>query len=360
VHKVFIWLGVLIGAITFTGSVTAFGKLQGLVSSKAMSLPLKNWWNFAATAVCVYAFTMYLPAAATVTATLQALGITTVMACLIGVHMTTAIGGADMPVVITVLNSLSGWALCAEGFVLSSQVLTIVGALIGSSGLILSLIMCTAMNRGIIPVLLAITEQKKARPTVASECCDMETGECFVCDVNQAASDLCAANKILIVPGYGLAVAKAQHSMAELITLLRNNGKEVKVAIHPVAGRMPGQLNVLLAEAGVPYDIVKEMEEVNPDIESFNLSLVVGANDTVNPAAVEDPYSELAGMPVIEVWKSGKTVVMKRSLSGGYADVANPLFYREGVNMLLGDAKCTTDELKDAVMEQLGPQCITG
>jgi len=275
--------------------------------------------------------------------------------------MTLAIGSADTPVVITVLNSYSGWALCAEGFVLGSALLTTIGALIGASGLILSLHMCHAMNRGLVNVLLGVKGTlKKAAGAEGSAnmLCDVEKGECFICDVPSASKDLCAAKKVLIVPGYGLAVAKAQATLADLITLLTNNGKEVGIGIHPVAGRMPGQLNVLLAEAGVSYDIVYEMDDVNSKMESYDCVLVIGANDTVNPDAVTNPESELAGMPVIEVWRASKVIVMKRSLAGGYADVENPLFYNEGTNMLLGDAKCTLDELKAGVLEELGPQCI--
>lgn len=267
-------------------------------------------------------------------------------------HATLAIGGADTPVVITVLNSSSGWALCAEGFVLGSQLLTVVGALIGASGLILSQIMCVAMNRSIVGVLLGIkgTLKKKKKPEFkGTELCDPVRGECVVSDSESASRDLGDANAVLIVPGYGLAVSKAQYAMADLIKMLRDAGKEVVVAVHPVAGRMPGQLNVLLAEAGVPYDIVKEMEEIEGKEEKFDVSLVVGANDTVNPSAVEDPDSELAGMPVIQVWRSQKVLVLKRSLAGGYADVENPLFFNENTNMVLGDAKATIEAMKEGL-----------
>jgi len=359
VHNVAIWLGTLIGGITFTGSVVAFAKLQGLVPSKEVSLPLKGWFNAAALAGCVAALLPFLSGpAVTLHSGLQLLGITAGLSAFLGAHMTIAIGGADTPVVITTLNSSSGWALCAEGFVLSNSLLTVVGALIGASGAILSLIMCTAMNRSIVGVLLGIKgtlAKKGGGPAVA---CDVDRGECFVCDEGEAALELVRAKRVLIVPGYGLAVAKAQYAIADLISLLTANGKEVLVAVHPVAGRMPGQLNVLLAEAGVPYDVVKEMEELEGEMDKFDVSLVVGANDTVNPSAVEDPNSELAGMPVIQVWKSAKVIVIKRSLGGGYADVENPLFFNPNTNMLLGDAKCVADELKAAVLEQLGPQCV--
>ncbi len=282
-----VWAGVLIGGVTFTGSVVAYLKLNGKLSSKPMALPQKGLVNAALLAGCIACIPPLISASAPLNAGLAALGITAGLAALLGAHMTTAIGGADMPVVITVLNSYSGWALCAEGFVLSSQLLTVVGALIGASGALLSIIMCAAMNRSLVGVLLGIkgtlgSKASKADPNVL---CDVEEGTCVVCDVPMAASDLCSAKRVLLVPGYGLAVAKGQHSAAELISLLRANGKEVTVAIHPVAGRMPGQLNVLLAEAGVPYEIVHEMEEVNPKIEGYDVALVIGANDTVRRRA---------------------------------------------------------------------------
>jgi NAD(P) transhydrogenase len=282
VAPVAVWAGVLIGGITFTGSIVAFLKLNGTLSSKSLALPQKNLVNLAMLAGCVACLRPMMAIGTPLSAGLTALGITAGLAMLLGAHMTTAIGGADVPVVITVLNSYSGWALCAEGFVLSSQLLTVVGALIGASGAVLSIVMCSAMNRSIIGVLLGIKGTLGARTGAPPPdmLCDVEKGECVVCDVGMAAADLCDARKVLIVPGYGLAVAKGQHSVAELISLLRANGKEVTVAIHPVAGRMPGQLNVLLAEAGVPYDIVHEMEGINPKMESYDCSLVIGANDT--------------------------------------------------------------------------------
>ena len=359
-HKIAIWLGTLIGAVTFTGSVVAFGKLQGLIPSKSVALPFKGLVNLAAFAGCLYTLTWLLPATAGLEAGLKALGVTSALALFLGAHMTTAIGGADTPVVITVLNSYSGWALCAEGFVLSNQLLTVVGALIGASGALLSLHMCHAMNRGVVNVLLGVkgTLSKGVSDKQPSVMCDIERGECVVADVATATNDLVSASRVLVVPGYGLAVAKGQNSLADLLNLLRANGKEVGVAIHPVAGRMPGQLNVLLAEAGVPYDLVYEMDEVNADIEKYDAVLVIGANDTVNPSAVEDPDSELAGMPVVEVWRAKKVIVLKRSLAGGYADVENPLFFNENTNMLLGDAKCSIDDLRNKTLDVLGDQCI--
>lgn len=346
------WFGVLIGAVTFTGSIVAFAKLQGLVPSKEVSLPGKSAWNTAALLGALYCGKVFFTAAAlgAVGDASCALYGVAAFGAFLGAHATLAVGGGDTPVVITVLNSSSGWALCAEGFVLGSQLLTVVGALIGASGAILSQIMCVAMNRSIVGVLLGIKGTLKGakKPGVGvggAMLCDAERGECIVSDSETAAKDLFDAKTVLIVPGYGLAVSKAQYAMADLIKMLRDAGKEVVVAVHPVAGRMPGQLNVLLAEAGVPYDIVKEMEEIEGDEGRFDVSLVVGANDTVNPAAVMDPDSELAGMPVIQVWRSHKVLVLKRSLAGGYADVDNPLFFNENTNMVLGDAKATVDEM---------------
>jgi len=326
-----------------------------LVPSKEVSLPGKNVWNSVALGASLYFGKMFFDFAC-VGAVGDAVGSLAYVAALgafLGAHATLAVGGGDTPVVITVLNSSSGWALCAEGFVLGSQLLTVVGALIGASGAILSQIMCVAMNRSIVGVLLGIKGTLKpkgsnAKPGAAVDgamLCDAERGECIVSDSETAAKDLFDAKTVLIVPGYGLAVSKAQYAMADLIKHLRDAGKEVIVAVHPVAGRMPGQLNVLLAEAGVPYDIVKEMEEIEGSEGKFDVSLVVGANDTVNPSAVMDPDSELAGMPVIQVWRSRKVLVLKRSLAGGYADVDNPLFFNENTNMVLGDAKATVDDM---------------
>jgi len=361
-HKIAIWSGVFIGSVTFTGSIVAYGKLQGLVPSRSVALPAKNLVNLAVTAGAASMLYVLAPSTIGLDAALQALYTTGALAAFLGAHMTTAIGSADTPVVITVLNSSSGWALCAEGFVLGSSLLTTIGALIGSSGALLSIHMCHAMNRGLVNVLLGIkgTLTKAAASSGdAMELCDVERGECVTCDIDEATRTLVDAKRVLIVPGYGLAVAKAQAAMADLIRILQSNGSEVVVGIHPVAGRMPGQLNVLLAEAGVPYDVVKEMEECNSGMDSFDATLVVGANDTVNPDAVENPASELAGMPVLEVWRSGRVIVLKRSLAGGFADVENPLFFRDGTNMLLGDAKCTLDDLKASMVGVLGPSCLT-
>jgi len=277
----------------------------------------------------------------TLAAGMTMLGATTAMSSAMGVTLTLAIGGADMPVVITVLNSYSGWALCAEGFMLNNNLMTVVGALIGSSGAILSYIMCKGMNRSLPNVILgnlATSSFAGGKP--------MEiTGSATLTDVADSVNALTEAQNILIVPGYGLCVAKAQYPVADLVALLRSKGKNVRFAIHPVAGRMPGQLNVLLAEAGVPYDCVYEMDEINDSVPEVDLTLVIGANDTVNSAAEEDPNSGIAGMPVIRVWLSKQVIVMKRSLGVGYAAVDNPIFFKENTNMLLGDAKKTCDAL---------------
>jgi len=263
----------------------------------------------------------------------------------LGAHMTSSIGGADMPVVITVLNSYSGWALCAEGFMLDKPMLTVVGALIGSSGAMLTNVMCEAMNRDIVSVLLGGYGQKAKGPAMEI------VGEATVTNNKDVAEHLTNAKKVVIVPGYGLAVAKAQYAIAELVKILGHHGIKVVFGIHPVAGRMPGQLNVLLAEAGVPYDIVEEMEEINEHIHESDVTLVIGANDTINSAAEEDPNSPIAGMPVIRVWESKRVIVLKRTLGSGYAGVENPVFVKENTDMLLGDAKKTVDDLLAKVKE---------
>ncbi|MEW5318294.1 MAG: hypothetical protein WDW38_009527 [Sanguina aurantia] len=343
-HKVTALLGDWIGALTLTGSAIAFGKLHGIMGSAPLTLPGKNFINVgllgASLAACA-AFMQTSDPVVAVTSLWAVAGI----AGLLGLHLTASIGGADMPVVVTMLNSYSGYALCAEGFMLNNDLLTVVGALIGSSGAILSLIMCKAMNRSLVNVILGGygTPAPKAKST---EMCDVQTKLCHQeVTVAGAADMLRDANRVLIVPGYGMAVANAQHVVANLAAMLKAKGTVVKFGVHPVAGRMPGQLNVLLAEAGVPYDDVFEMEEVNPEIAEYDVCLVIGANDTVNSAAVEDPDSVIAGMPVIEVWKSKQTIFMKRSMAVGYAGADNPVFYKGNTSMLLGDAKKMSDEL---------------
>uniref|UniRef100_A0A6A7FPX7 NAD(P) transhydrogenase, mitochondrial n=1 Tax=Hirondellea gigas TaxID=1518452 RepID=A0A6A7FPX7_9CRUS len=338
--KTALFLGTFIGGVTFSGSLVAYGKLQGSLSSKPLLLPGRNFINMGLMGgnVAAMGYFFYDPS---FTAGLTALGATTAISTTMGLTLTMAIGGADMPVVITVLNSYSGWALCAEGFMLNNNLMTVVGALIGSSGAILSYIMCKAMNRSLPNVILGGYGTSSTAGGKAMEI----VGEHTETTVDQTVEMLTNAKNIIIVPGYGLCVAKAQYPIAELVDLLRKKGKNIRFGIHPVAGRMPGQLNVLLAEAGVPYDIVLEMDELNEDFPSTDLTLVIGANDTVNSAAEEDPNSIIAGMPVLRVWNSEQVVVMKRSLGVGYAAVDNPIFFKPNTAMLLGDAKKTCDAL---------------
>lgn len=340
VHKVAIYFGTFIGGVTFTGSLVAFGKLHGLMDSSPLNLPMKNQLNIGGGAAGLAGFGLFMTDIGMGTGVSTLLAATAVSGAL-GYHMTASIGGADMPVVITVLNSYSGWALCAEGFMLNNNLLTIVGALIGFSGGILSYIMCVAMNRSLSNVILG---GYGTSSTAGGEAMKI-VGEHRETTTEGVVEKLALASSVMIVPGYGLAVAKAQYAVAELVKVLQQEGKAVKFGIHPVAGRMPGQLNVLLAEAGVPYDIVFEMDEVNEDWDDVDLTLVIGANDTVNSAAIEDPNSIIAGMPVLEVWKGGETVVMKRTMGAGYAEVDNPVFFKENTEMYLGDAKTSCDNL---------------
>eukprot|EP01116_Phalansterium_solitarium_P003261 TRINITY_DN1402_c0_g2_i2.p1 TRINITY_DN1402_c0_g2~~TRINITY_DN1402_c0_g2_i2.p1 ORF type:complete len:742 (+),score=247.76 TRINITY_DN1402_c0_g2_i2:312-2537(+) len=344
VHKAVMYLGSAIGAITATGSLVAFGKLQGMLSSKALLLPGRHLLNAGLALSNVAGMGVFMTTSSPAVG-LSCLAGTSVLSGISGLTLTSAIGGADMPVVITLLNSYSGWALCAEGFMLQNQLLTTVGALVGSSGAILSYIMCKAMNRSLTSVILGGTGSLSSAGGQAAKV----TGEVTRTDLATAADELKAAKNIIIVPGYGLAVAKGQYAVAEVVKMLRARGARVRFAIHPVAGRMPGQLNVLLAEAGVPYDIVHEMEEINEDFKEADLTLVIGANDTINKAAVDDPNSIIAGMPVLHVWESKKVIIVKRSLAAGYADVDNPVFTLPNTNMLLGDAKKVVDELKTAI-----------
>ncbi|XP_066923291.1 NAD(P) transhydrogenase, mitochondrial-like [Clytia hemisphaerica] len=340
VHKAAIYAGTFIGGITFTGSLTAFGKLQGLLKSSPLDLPGKNFYNIAMGTASVGALGLFMNSNDPSTC-LPMLGAATGLSSVMGVHMTASIGGADMPVVITVLNSYSGWALCAEGFMLNNDLLTIVGALVGFSGGILSYIMCKAMNRSLSNVLFGgygtLSSGTGERMKI--------TGTHSEVNVDNSVEMITSSKNIIIVPGYGLAVAKAQYAIADMVSKLREKNINVRFGIHPVAGRMPGQLNVLLAEAGIPYDVVLEMDELNDDFPDTDLVLVIGANDTVNSAAQEDPNSIIAGMPVLEVWKAKQTIVMKRTMGTGYADVDNPVFYKENTSMLLGDAKSTCDAL---------------
>lgn len=344
--KVVAYLGTYIGGITFSGSLVAYGKLQGSLSSAPLALPGRHALNATLMAACVGGMIPYMLDPSYITG-ITCLGSVSVLSAVMGVTLTAAIGGADMPVVITVLNSYSGWALCAEGFLLNNNLLTIVGALIGSSGAILSYIMCVAMNRSLANVILGGYGTSSTGTGKPMEI----TGTHTEVNVDQTVEMILEAQSIIITPGYGLCAAKAQYPIAELVKMLQAAGKNVRFGVHPVAGRMPGQLNVLLAEAGIPYDMVLEMEEINEDFKDTDLVLVIGANDTVNSAAQEDPNSIIAGMPVLEVWKSKQVVVMKRSLGVGYAAVDNPIFYKPNTAMLLGDAKKTCDALQAKVRE---------
>uniref|UniRef100_A0A672RRZ2 NAD(P) transhydrogenase, mitochondrial n=1 Tax=Sinocyclocheilus grahami TaxID=75366 RepID=A0A672RRZ2_SINGR len=344
--KIVAYLGTYIGGVTFSGSLVAYGKLQGLLNSTPLMLPGRHALNATLMAASVGGMIPYMLDPSYTTG-LTCLGSVSALSAVMGVTLTAAIGGADMPVVITVLNSYSGWALCAEGFLLNNNLLTIVGALIGSSGAILSYIMCVAMNRSLANVILGGYGTSSTGTGKPMEI----TGTHTEVNVDQSVEMIKEAQNIIIVPGYGLCAAKAQYPIADLVKLLTELGKKVRFGIHPVAGRMPGQLNVLLAEAGVPYDVVLEMDEINHDFPETDLVLVIGANDTVNSAAQEDPNSIIAGMPVLEVWKSKQVIVMKRSLGVGYAAVDNPIFYKPNTSMLLGDAKKTCDALSAKVRE---------
>ncbi|KAI4466421.1 nad(p) transhydrogenase [Holotrichia oblita] len=339
-----LFLGTYIGGVTFSGSLIAYGKLQGILKSNPLLLPGRHALNstLLLANIGAGAYLFYDPS---LMGGLGALGTTAALSAAMGVTLTAAIGGADMPVVITVLNSYSGWALCAEGFMLNNNLMTVVGALIGSSGAILSYIMCKAMNRSLPNVILGGYGTSSTGTGKPMEI----TGTHTEVNVDNVVEMINNARNIIIVPGYGLCVAKAQYPIADMVSYLKSKGKHVRFAIHPVAGRMPGQLNVLLAEAGVPYDDVLEMDEINEDFPETDLTLVIGANDTVNSAALEDPNSPIAGMPVLNVWKSEQVIVMKRSLGVGYAAVDNPVFYKPNTAMLLGDAKKTCDALLNKV-----------
>ncbi|NGZ07611.1 MAG: Re/Si-specific NAD(P)(+) transhydrogenase subunit beta [Magnetococcales bacterium] len=342
IHEVEIYIGILIGAVTFSGSVVAFGKLSGKISGKPVTLPGRHQFNFGLLIVTVMLGKVFLNASG-VASGMTPLLIMTLIALVFGVHMVMAIGGADMPVVVSMLNSYSGWAAAATGFMLSNDLLIVVGALVGSSGAILSYIMCRAMNRKFVSVIAGGFGTEGGTPSAAAGAAP--AGEVVPVSALETAEMLREAKNVVIVPGYGMAVAQAQHTVFEITQLLRSKGVNVRFAIHPVAGRMPGHMNVLLAEAKVPYDIVLEMDEINEDFPSTDVSMVIGANDIVNPSALEDPNSPIAGMPVLEVWKSTTSIVMKRSMASGYAGVDNPLFYKENNRMLFGDAKKMLDEV---------------
>lgn len=331
IHELEIYIGVFIGAVTFSGSVIAFGKLCGKVTGKPVLLPARHWLNLALFVATFILGRQFLANAENGDA-LTPLLIMTGIALVFGVHMVMAIGGADMPVVVSMLNSYSGWAAAATGFMLSNDLLIVTGALVGSSGAILSYIMCRAMNRHFLSVIAG-----GFGTAGGGEAAEIE-GEVQPIEAEETAQLLRESKNIVIIPGYGMAVAQAQHTVNEITKLLVGQGKKVRFAIHPVAGRMPGHMNVLLAEAKVPYDIVLEMDEINDDFPEVDVSIVIGANDIVNPSALNDPNSPIAGMPVLECWKGGTTIVMKRSMASGYAGVGNPLFVLENTRMLFGDA----------------------
>jgi NAD(P) transhydrogenase subunit beta len=346
IHEIEIYLGIAIGAVTFSGSVIAFGKLSGKIGGKPMLLPARHWLNLAGLLMVIWFAVKFLQAP-DIQAGMVPLTVMTIIALLFGVHMVMAIGGADMPVVVSMLNSYSGWAAAATGFMLSNDLLIVTGALVGSSGAILSYIMCRAMNRNFISVIAGgFGTGGGAAPAGAD---GQPAGEVTAISAVETAELLRNAKDVVIVPGYGMAVAQAQHIVYEITTLLREMGVNVRFGIHPVAGRMPGHMNVLLAEAKVPYDIVLEMDEINDDFPDTDVAMVIGANDIVNPAAEDDPNSPIAGMPVLQVWKAKTSVVMKRSMASGYAGVDNPLFYKENNRMLFGDAKKMLEEVLAAL-----------
>jgi NAD(P) transhydrogenase subunit beta len=342
IHEFEIYLGILIGAVTFSGSVIAFGKLSGKIDGKPLLLPARHWINLSGLLVVIYAGYLFLSHEGWIA--MLALLVMTALALAFGVHMVMAIGGADMPVVVSMLNSYSGWAAAATGFMLSNDLLIVTGALVGSSGAILSYIMCRAMNRGFISVIAGGFGGGTA-PVAGG---GAPQGEVIAISAQETADLLKEARNVVIIPGYGMAVAQAQHTVYDITQKLRAKGVNVRFAIHPVAGRMPGHMNVLLAEAKVPYDIVLEMDEINDDLPTTDIVMVIGANDIVNPGAQDDPSSPIAGMPVLEAWKAKISIVMKRSMASGYAGVDNPLFYKENNRMLFGDAKKMLDDvLKD-------------
>lgn len=339
IHLVEVFIGVFIGAITFTGSIVAYGKLQGIFSGKPFIYPGRHLVNILIVLVSIGLMIPFMSAPDS--AGLMHLMIMTGLACVLGIFMVTAIGGADMPVVVSMLNSYSGWAAAAAGFMLSNDLLIVTGALVGSSGAILSYIMCAAMNRSFFSVILGGFGTDASSSSSLAE----DQGEVIQTSVEEVANLLKSAKSVVITPGYGMAVAKAQFPIQNMTNILKQSGCNVRFAIHPVAGRLPGHMNVLLAEANVPYDIVLEMDEINNDLPETDVAIIVGANDIVNPGAMEDEASPIYGMPVIEVWNAKKVIVLKRGMATGYAGVENPLFFKENTLMLFGDAKQSIDAL---------------
>ena len=348
IHDVETYIGILIGAVTLSGSVIAFGKLSGRIGGKPLTIPGRHWLNLGLLLVVLWYGRAFVVESAAGGGELPLIVMTTV-SLLFGVHMVMAIGGADMPVVVSMLNSYSGWAASATGFMLNNDLLIVTGALVGSSGAILSYIMCRAMNRKFLAVIAGgFGTGEGAAPAAGATA---QQGETTAIDATEAAALLKEAKDVVIVPGYGMAVAQAQHVVHEITKVLRERGIKVRFAIHPVAGRMPGHMNVLLAEAKVPYDIVFEMDEINEDFPDVDVSVVIGANDIVNPSAEDEPNSPIAGMPVLQVWKGKTTIVLKRGMATGYAGVENPLFFRENTRMLFGDAKKSLDAVLKALRE---------
>ncbi len=344
IHDIETYLGILIGAVTFSGSVIAFGKLSGRIGGKPMLLPARHWLNLILLIGAIW-FGYDFVQQSVAGGGLNPLIVMTVIALLFGMHMVMAIGGADMPVVVSMLNSYSGWAASATGFMLGNDLLIVTGALVGSSGAILSYIMCRAMNRKFLNVIAGGFGTGGGTAAAGGE----DQGEVVPVDAEEVASMLTGAREVMIIPGYGMAVAQAQHIVYEITQELRGKGVNVRFGIHPVAGRMPGHMNVLLAEAKVPYDIVFEMDEINDDFPDVDVSVVIGANDIVNPSALTDPDSPIAGMPVLECWNGRTTIVLKRSMATGYAGVQNPLFFVENTRMLFGDAKDSLDAVFKAL-----------
>ncbi len=345
IHDIETYIGVLIGAVTFSGSVIAFGKLSGRMSGSPLTLPGRHWLNLGLLLAAIwFAYEFVVQSAAG--GGMLPLIIMTVIALLFGIHMVMAIGGADMPVVVSMLNSYSGWAAAATGFMLGNDLLIVTGALVGSSGAILSYIMCQAMNRKFLAVIAGGFGTGGGTTAAAT---GEDQGEVIAIDTDETAALLANAKEVMIIPGYGMAVAQAQHIVHEITTTLRAKGIKVRFGIHPVAGRMPGHMNVLLAEAKVPYDIVFEMDEINDDFPDIDVSVIIGANDIVNPSALTDPDGPIGGMPVLECWKGKVSIVLKRSMATGYAGVQNPLFFKENTRMLFGDAKDSLDAVFKAL-----------
>ena len=339
IHSIELYIGIFIGVITFSGSIIAFGKLSGKIGGNPLILPSRHLLNLGIILIVIFYGYIFTTSNSTNDAIIPLI-IMTGLAFLFGMHLVLAIGGADMPVVVSMLNSYSGWAASATGFMLNNDLLIVVGALVGSSGAILSYIMCKAMNRSFISVIAGGfgTDTKSTSTAVEDQ------GEIIEIESQELSELLLSAKKIMIIPGYGMAVSQAQHTVNEIAKMLRGKNIDVSFAIHPVAGRMPGHMNVLLAEAKVPYDIVYEMDEINDDFKNIDVSIIIGANDIVNPSALDDPESPIAGMPVLECWKGKTSVVLKRGMATGYAGVQNPLFFKENTRMLFGDAKKTMDE----------------